>query len=145
MDSCPSDVHAISPVNKREKKISSLFEMNLKAPIGLDITTYEFSDNKSTPILSHVFWGQDLDEAIGYAKSHLISDVFFSASFIGELPWRDTILHLSSEGDILSVECVPHDKIQDAINRVAQHAVEVYKAQEQAGVIQVIHYLSKQD
>ena len=57
---------------------------DMKAPIGLYITTYEQSKTgKYNPVLSHIFWGDTIKQATEYAQAHLISDVFFSGSFVG--------------------------------------------------------------
>ena len=55
----------------------------LLAPVGIKVDSYELSSGTPRPTLSHIFWGQDLNEAIGNAKSHLITDYFFSSSFVG--------------------------------------------------------------
>jgi hypothetical protein len=53
--------------------------MQLQAKIGIAITTYETDENDPKAILTHIFWGDTLDTAIGYAKSHLITDYSFVA------------------------------------------------------------------
>lgn len=51
--------------------------MNQLAYYGIAITSYELNGTKEQPILTHIFWGKDIIEALNYTKSHLISDYFF--------------------------------------------------------------------
>ena len=65
---------------------------------GIAITTYENNNNK---VLTHIFWGDTLQAAFGIAKSHLITDYFFSSSFEGQMRWGAEVLKLSNKGQIL--------------------------------------------
>ena len=65
--------------------------------IGISITTYE-SDSKT---LTHIFWGDTLQDAYNIAKSHLVTDYFFSSSFEGQMKWGTKVLQLSNDGNIL--------------------------------------------
>lgn len=65
--------------------------MDIEGNLGIVVTSYE----SDTPVLTHIFWGENLKEALGNAKAHLVTDFFFSSSFRGEMKWRDNILRLS--------------------------------------------------
>lgn len=45
--------------------------------VGFVVTTFELD----RPVLTHIFWGKDWDEAFRRAKAHLKSDSYFAASF----------------------------------------------------------------
>jgi hypothetical protein len=64
---------------------------------GLYITTFEGDD----PILTHVFWGDTLEDAVSVATSHLFSDFFFSSSFVGSMKWKGSMLILENEISVL--------------------------------------------
>lgn len=107
-------------------------------PFAIIITTYEY-DKEYTPILSHVFWGNTYDEALGYAKAHLKTDVFFSSSFIGELQWGDSVLILSNDGQYLGTKQVP--AINEALEELAEKARDVYEQQMDLGMVQTVQAL----
>jgi hypothetical protein len=76
-----------------------------KSRYGLAITTYEQSDDPTprwNPVLTHTFWGNTLDQAVEYAKSHLITDKFFRASFSGSMPWKGGTLVLANTGEVIA-------------------------------------------
>ena len=114
------------------------------APFGIFITTYEYDQDNDeyTPILSHIFWGQNFNQALDYAKSHLISDVFFSSSFVGELPWRDSVLILSNDGSYLGSSKAP--SIKTALNQLKKKAKDVNEKQVETGMIQTVQMLSSE-
>lgn len=58
--------------------------------IGIAVSTYE----EDTPVLTYIFWGIDIDEAVGYARSHMETDSFFRSSFIGTMEWKGNTLYL---------------------------------------------------
>jgi len=72
--------------------------MQALAPYGIYITTFESSGK---PTLTHVFWSDTLDGAFGVAKSHLITDFYFSSSFEGTMPWKGSTLELYNDGFIV--------------------------------------------
>lgn len=81
-------------------------------PYQIKVTTYEKS---LIPVLTHIFYGQTLKQAQAYAKSHLKTDYFFSSSFLGKMKWNNTILVLSNEYEILSVNEDLNDEEVDRI------------------------------
>lgn len=117
--------------------------MEPKAPIGISVTTYEISQGQYNPTLTHIFWGQDINQALSYAKSHLISDYFFSASFVGQMRWRGSILQLSNEGGLIREFMFSSNQevaaIMANLNREAQKVVD---AQYKSGLVQVVEMLS---
>lgn len=98
--------------------------MELKAPVTLIVTTYEFTPEGSlNPTLFHGFYGKDLVSALGIAKAHLKTDEFFRASFEGEMPWNGSVLRLANDGTILGN--YPYRNPEDlsiVLNALAQEA-----------------------
>ena len=80
--------------------------MELLAKRGIVVTSYETFKGVTRPVISHIFWGETLDEAAGYAKSHLVSDYFFNSTFIGKMRWRDSTLLLEYDGKFLGIQNV---------------------------------------
>lgn len=112
------------------------------APFGIAITTYEIDPQtqRYIPVLTHIFWGQNFNEAIGYARSHLITDVFYSSSFIGELPWKSSVLLLTNEGRYIGIANAPN--INETVNDLAQKAKIAHQAQVDTRILQTVHMLS---
>jgi hypothetical protein len=114
---------------------------DMKASIGLCVTSYEQNKNKKyEPIMSHIFWGNNLEQAISYAKSHLISDLFFSSTFIGTMPWKDTMLYIAYDGEILTSQ--ENDDIEKILDSLSEKAEEINYKQEKSGMIQIVQKLS---
>jgi hypothetical protein len=111
-----------------------------KAKYGLMITSYEISENGPNPVLSHIFWGNTIDEAIGYAKSHLITDYFFSSSFIGKMSWKGSYLILENEPDFIGRKITnkQYDKIMDELDEEAKQIIKKGKKFEIAEIINEI-------
>jgi hypothetical protein len=114
----------------------------------LSITTYELDEQSRSyqPILAHTFWGKDLEEAIGIAKSHLITDFFFSSSFVGEMLWKENsvlILRNSPKllipGDQRNLALLLQDLANEAFRINALHLSPLPKQEEKEfGELQVI-------
>ena len=99
----------------------------------IDITTYEIDQHEnSEPSLMHRFYGKTLKDALGTAKAHLITDSFFSGSFVGELQWHDFVLRLENEIDI------PHasdSKMNTVYDELYVRAFEVQRQKKKIGLI----------
>lgn len=92
---------SLSIANRNAIKVMTSFKA--LASIGVAITSYEDSGadrHDRQPVLTHIFWGKSRKEAISYARSHTITDYFFSSTFSGEMKWRDDKLHLSYDYQI---------------------------------------------
>lgn len=101
-------------------------------------------DGSSNPTLSHIFWGSSQKEAMGNAQAHLLTDFFFSSSFIGRMPWGQNILHLSNDGGLLSAyEDIAPGQVDQVFNQILQRAREVNARQQNAGIIQVIRTVAQ--
>lgn len=120
-------------------------KFDMKAPIGLYITSYEKSeDGNYNPILSHIFWGETIRQAFGYAKSHLISDVFFTGSFVGEMPWNNFVLYIDVDGKIMSLKDVKiTQNIDNVLVKLSDISQDIHNKQEKSGLIQIVQKLSK--
>jgi hypothetical protein len=118
--------------------------MELKAPIGLYITSYEVSNEIPRPILSHIFWGEDLKEVYQYAKSHLISDAFFNATLsTGQLPWNDSVLVLTYKGEYLTTKNTKHH-VNATIKKLVNESKSIHDTQTHKKLVQTVQHLSKQ-
>jgi len=70
--------------------------MNFYKNYAIYITSIEIDDKgKADPVLTHITWGDTIEEALAIMESHVISDYFLAATFLGEMTWRDSILHLT--------------------------------------------------
>lgn len=86
--------------------------ISLIAPIGIVVSTYE----EGSPVLSHIFWGKDVDEAMGYAQSHMETDEFFRSSFKGTMEWHGSTLYL--EDVVQVVAKFPHHIGKDQVSSI---------------------------
>lgn len=113
-------------------------------PYQIWITTYEISKNGTNPVLSHVFYGKTLEQAYGYAKSHLITDFFYSSSFIGSMKWKNTVLQLSDIGKIINVvENEDMIDVKKTLDDLVLKAEEVNMNQKKLGMAMVISEVVK--
>jgi|SRR5581483_1861195 len=116
----------------------------MKAKVGLMITTYENSQGRYNPILSHIFWGKDLEQAVNYAKSHPITDTFFASSFGGEMDWKGSVLKLSNNGEILSRYTISSEKeLNEIMKELEDRAEETHELLEETNILQVIQTISQ--
>lgn len=103
------------------------------------ITTFEFSKNGMTPVLSHVFYGSTLDEAYGYAKSHMITDFFFSSSFLEEMPWKNSIIYMKNQGKVLYMDNFQDPaQAQQILFQLSEKAQEITSDQYKSGMVLAI-------
>ena len=114
-------------------------------PYQIWITTYEIIDEEMNPTLSHVFYGSTLEEAYGYAESHLITDYFFSASFVGSMPWGTGILQLSNEGEVIHIYRPEDEQETNKIMRkLKSEARKIVREQNRKGILVLIQEVRKQ-
>jgi hypothetical protein len=107
------------------------------------ITSYEFDKNKWNPILTHVFYGKTIDEAYGYARSHLITDYFFSSSFLGEMPWKNTVLRMSNKGELIDTYGDEDTEIIEQILKdLTEEAKKIADIQDDLGLVVVINEIA---
>jgi hypothetical protein len=108
------------------------------------ITTYEVSDNGLSPVLSHVFYGSTLDEAYGYAKSHMITDFFFSSSFLGKMPWRNSVIEMTNRGKVIDMNNFEHpEKVQQLLSGLSEKAQKVNSDQYKSGMVLAIQEVAR--
>lgn len=113
--------------------------------IGLEVTTYEISGQEYLPTLSHVFWGKTLEKCVQVAKSHMVTDVFFTSSFLGEMPWKDSVLKLANDGKVVGIHTFTNSQELDNIMRsLNQHASKVGQLHAKEGTLQVVQRVAKQ-
>jgi hypothetical protein len=116
----------------------------IKDRVGLSITTYEFDDKGNpSPTLTHVFWGQTVKDATSIAKSHLVTDYFFSGSFEGGIDWKGQFLQLDNEGEILTQQSYrTRADISKILNNLTKQAEKINDKKEELGIIQQIEMIS---
>lgn len=112
--------------------------------VGLIVDSYELSPGKSTPVLSHIFWGETLDEAVGYAQAHLLSDYFFSASWLGQVAWSQGEIAVHNEGRLLGVYSNSDAKrVSSILSELEKTADKVVGDQVRLGVVRAVRTLSQ--
>lgn len=112
------------------------------AVVGVAVTTYEQSEAGPRPVLSHVFWGRDLQEAMSYAQAHLLTDYFFSSSFSGEMEWQGSTLVLSNEGRVVGRAMVSRAGLKQAWAELEREAERVHAKQRRIDLISVLERAS---
>ena len=120
--------------------------MESQADFGFVVHTYEVDANGSeTPILSHVFWGHNLDQALALCQAHLKSDGFFSSSFIVEMIWGNDELFMNNYPNVISRRISVNsaedaDRLYDKINEEAKKIVTI---QDELGLPKIINLTLK--
>jgi len=119
--------------------------MEFKANFGIAVTSYE-TDKETIPIMTHIFWGKDIEQAVSYAKSHLISDLFYSSSFTGEMIWQDQKLKLSYDSKLLTVQLISNKELinQKIIEDLFREVNRVLKLQYESSLPAIINQISLQ-
>ena len=103
------------------------------------ITTYELLDKEYVPVLSHIFYGKTLDEAYHRAGSHLITDYFFSSSFVGEMKWKNSVIYMNNKGKAYKHDHeVNSKKVMFSLEKQAHNIINVQDEKEYALVIQEV-------
>lgn len=119
--------------------------MNNSNQIGLSITTYEYSNGTSNRTLTHIFWGDTIEDTYNIAKSHLITDYFFSGSFEGGIQWKGKFLKLDNEGKLVGQYTYSDEEdLEDILDTLLEDAEEVNGLKEETGIIQQIEFIGEQ-
>lgn len=122
--------------------------MDLLKEYAIVITSYEISKDESnnnnyTPIISHVFWGNNIKQALGYAKSHLVTDYFFSSTIAGDMLWKGKTLEMGYEGKIITVEGIARRGItNDIMDEISEEMERIIKLQEDKQIPEIINEIS---
>ncbi|SNW62287.1 Hypothetical protein ORPV_383 [Orpheovirus IHUMI-LCC2] len=77
-----------------------------------------------------------MEDALGIAKSHLVSDYFFSSSFVGQMPWNNGVLILNNEGSLIGQ--YSKNDLNNILNDISSAAADVNEKQYENGILQVI-------
>lgn len=122
--------------------------MDFLSEYGIVINSYEIEkendgSEKANPILTHVFWGKTIKQAVGYAKSHLISDFFFSSNFIGQMEWNDSTLELAYNGKIISIKPISQFSFEDSLEEIKKEVERILPLQESYGIPDIINSISR--
>jgi len=129
--------------------------MEIISPFSVMITSYEFDEDtgKYNPVLSHVAHGKTIKACVGILHSHLITDYFFTASMLGEFEWRDSIIEIDVEGQILREKQIKshyatedsakqEKKIEKILEELKEQAEKVEKKQQKSGMIAAIKIIA---
>lgn len=112
-------------------------------PFAIQIDTYEVNGEQETLTLSHIFYGKTLKEAVGIAHSHLITDFFYSSSFVGTMPWRNAELSLLYSGEVYGPKSISEDKIDEILDELEIAAVKINRQQIELGISKLILDIEK--
>ena len=112
------------------------------APFQIVVTSFEIDKGTVTPTLSHIFYGQTLEKAYQVARSHLISDYFFSEAMLGQLHWKNSIITISNTGDIISQQPIPQLEKDALFKRLYQEAIQITQKKQQLGVMLMMQRLT---
>ena len=107
--------------------------------VGIRVDSYE----NNNPILTHIFWGKDINQAVQYAKSHLVSDVFFASTFTGTMKWRDDTLILSYNGKVLTIKPEGIKLTERIMGDIRDMAITISRMQRESGLTEIVNDLSK--
>jgi hypothetical protein len=119
-------------------------KMEPKAKYGIAITTYEVDQEtgEKDPILTHVFWGKTLEDALGYAKSHTITDFFFASSFDGEMPWGKDVLLLKNTYRLIGASNRTN-QVDQIIDQLDDEAKINLAKEKQFGILEVMSQMTE--
>jgi hypothetical protein len=127
------------------------------APYEITVTSYEWQTRQQqlpnkkkggekeeqkgwVPVLTHVFHGQTLEEAQQYARSHLLTDYFFSSSFLDKMSWKGgSVLTLRNRYDVHEHgrELAPQDTVR-VLEQLQREALATHARQDQNNMLLVI-------
>lgn len=124
---------------REKKKFKDLLDFREMDQVGLSITSYEIQDGQPVRTLTHIFWGDTIDEAVGVAKSHLITDYFFSGSMTGGIKWRGNFIEIQNKTQIFNGEA----EKQEILAELTQRAEKINQAREELGEIKIYELLSQ--
>ena len=113
---------------------------------GVVVTSFEINENgEINPIITHIGWGKSIKQAVGYLKSHLISDYFFNSTFNGEMKWQDGKLKLVYRGKIISIVPISNKKAleNDVFDELEDEVRKVTKMGEDYNLPNIINEMSK--
>lgn len=118
--------------------------IKMQAPYCLSITSYEINESGSTPTLTHLFWGENIETAAEIAKAHLKSDTFFSSTFVGKMDWKEDQLVIEYDGQIYSLKNVKNKKIKlnKILKELENEGVKINKQQKRLKILQLVQQLS---
>lgn len=110
--------------------------------MGLVVHSSEYSDDKWNLVLSHIFWGNDLTEAAGNAKAHLLTDFFYTSSFVGKMKWGKGSLVLRVEVELYGGG-EADTELEATVHELTVRADRVHDAEVQVGYEELISEVVK--
>lgn len=113
---------------------------------GICVTSYEVNtDGSQKPVMTHIFWGKTLDEALRYTKSHLISDLFFSSSYVGKMTWKGDELKLLYTEKIISIVPISNKQqvTKELLDTVRTEVNKIIPLQYQTGMVDIVNRISE--
>ena len=113
---------------------------------GIVVNSIEISDEgEHNYPLTHIFWGKSIKQALGRAISHLVSDLFYSTTFTGEMDWKDGKLKLTYEGKIINIMPISnHSEVSVEVFEEIHDAVErIVNLQYRMGMDKIVNEISK--
>ena len=113
---------------------------------GIIVNSIEISDDgQNNYPVTHIFWGKSIQQALGRAKSHLASDLFYSSTFVGGMEWKDGKLKLTYEGRIISIIPIAnHGQVSvDVFEEISLEVDKIIKLQHDMGMDKIVKEISK--
>jgi hypothetical protein len=127
-------------ITRQKMSSASTSSSNGNGLVGVVITSYE----SDSPVITHIFWGESLDEAVSVAKSHLITDYFFSSTFVGELPWGEDVLKLTYNGRLINVSRFEsQSQLTSILQDIATDAERINEEQRSLGMQEIVQDISE--
>jgi hypothetical protein len=123
--------------------------MEFLKPFGMVVNSIEITKSgKENPVITHISWGDSIDEALALMKSHLITDYFLAATFAGEMTLRDNKLIITYSGKLISIHSiVDYSKVErtteDVFNKLSQEVQKIMVNSRKLGIPELINQLSK--
>lgn len=117
--------------------------------VGLVVSTYELDDKgKNADLtLTHIFWGKNLKEAVGIARSHAKTDKFFRASLEGSFEWKGSTLQLVNKyNQVQEQQALTGSSSSPAVQRAVKRMLKISRPRQGgseggAGKVHVIEWL----
>lgn len=124
---------------KKQRKMEFLDDF------GIVVNTIEISNEGENIPLTHIFWGKSIKQALGRAISHLVSDLFHSTTFTGEMAWKDGKLNLSYEGKIINIAPIAnHREVSiEVFEEISKAAEKIVGLQYSMGMDKIVNEISK--
>ena len=122
--------------------------MEFESNVSLAVSTFEYNEDQDEYrlVLTHVFHGDTLNDALQYAISHLKTDVFFTGSMLGKLRWKGFEMKLAVHGQVvIQTGRKRQVDIEKILDELTEMAVDVHEDHRRLGILRGIDKLSEKE